>query len=185
MNWREKSKPSGKLMPMTAPAPRPITAITFDLGNVLVRVDHLRFCRRLAALTAGAPRRFMPRCSIQPGAGLRYRPHHLPGVLPAGHGPFRGGPALLPILRPLVRSLRPHGGHGGTGPAPGVPLPLFLLSNTNSLHFDYIKERFGLSWSLSGPSSCLTRWAAASRSRPSTSPSSGRWGAPGGNPLPG
>ncbi len=40
---------------MTAPEPRPITAITFDLGNVLVRVDHLRFCRRLAALAHLTP----------------------------------------------------------------------------------------------------------------------------------
>ena len=42
-------------MLMASPAPRPITAITFDLGNVLIRVDHLRFCRRLAALTALTP----------------------------------------------------------------------------------------------------------------------------------
>jgi FMN phosphatase YigB (HAD superfamily) len=36
-------------------APLKITAITFDLGNVLIRVDHLRFCRRLAALAALSP----------------------------------------------------------------------------------------------------------------------------------
>ncbi|MDP1761839.1 MAG: hypothetical protein Q8L43_06405, partial [Deltaproteobacteria bacterium] len=40
---------------MTSPAPRPITAITFDLGNVLIRVDHFRFCRRLAVLAALSP----------------------------------------------------------------------------------------------------------------------------------
>ena len=40
---------------MASPAPRPITAITFDLGNVLIRVDHFRFCRRLAVLAQLSP----------------------------------------------------------------------------------------------------------------------------------
>ncbi len=32
-----------------------IAAIAFDLGNVLVAVDHLRFCRRLAPLAGMSP----------------------------------------------------------------------------------------------------------------------------------
>ncbi len=32
-----------------------IAAIAFDLGNVLVKVDHLRFCRRLAQLAGMSP----------------------------------------------------------------------------------------------------------------------------------
>src|SRR5512140_3231768 len=39
---------------MSTPA-LPIAAIAFDLGNVLVKVDHLRFCRRLAALAGWTP----------------------------------------------------------------------------------------------------------------------------------
>ena len=31
--------------------PEAIKLITFDLGNVLVKVDHMEFCRRLAVLT--------------------------------------------------------------------------------------------------------------------------------------
>ena len=34
---------------MTSTSP-PIAAVAFDLGNVLVKVDHLRFCRGLAEL---------------------------------------------------------------------------------------------------------------------------------------
>ncbi len=36
---------------MNKPESTAIKLITFDLGNVLVRVDHLEFCRRLAVLT--------------------------------------------------------------------------------------------------------------------------------------
>ena len=38
---------------MTSPS-QPIAAIAFDLGNVLVKVDHLRFCRGLGELAGAA-----------------------------------------------------------------------------------------------------------------------------------
>jgi putative hydrolase of the HAD superfamily len=34
---------------------RPFDVLAFDLGNVLIRVDHLRFCRRLAGLAGLDP----------------------------------------------------------------------------------------------------------------------------------
>ena len=39
---------------MTSISP-PIAAVAFDLGNVLVKVDHLRFCRGLAELAGWPP----------------------------------------------------------------------------------------------------------------------------------
>ena len=130
---------------MTAPDPRPITAITFDLGNVLVRVDHLRFCRRLAALTALSPQEVYAQVfesALEPGydtGRISSREFyqrvtaHFGVALPYSRfcelwcdlfDPMEG---MAELVRHLASSF-----------------PLFLLSNTNALHFDYIKERFGL-----------------------------------------
>ena len=166
-------------MLMASPVPRPITAITFDLGNVLIRVDHLRFCRRLAALAALTPQEVYAQVfesSLEPGYDTgritsrefyQRVTDHFGVALPYSRfcdlwcdlfDPMEG---MAELVAHLASSF-----------------PLFLLSNTNALHFDYIKERFRLiSCSHSGPSSCPMRWAAANRSRPSTSPSSGRRGA--------
>lgn len=128
---------------MNAPVPRPITAITFDLGNVLIKVDHLRFCRRLAALTALTPRQVYARVfesSLEPGYDTgrittrefhqRVRDHF--GVaLPYSRfcdlwcdmfDPMEDMPQLVQRL--------------------AASFPLFLMSNTNSLHFAYVRERF-------------------------------------------
>jgi glucose-1-phosphatase len=128
---------------MASPAPRPITAITFDLGNVLIRVDHLRFCRRLAALTALSPREVYAQVfesSLEPGydTGLitsrefyQRVTEHFGVALPYSRfcdlwcdlfDPMEG---MAELVEHLASSF-----------------PLFLLSNTNSLHFDYITERF-------------------------------------------
>jgi HAD superfamily hydrolase (TIGR01509 family) len=128
---------------MTAPAPRTITAITFDLGNVLIRVDHLRFCRRLAALTALSPREIYARVfesSLEPGydtGRISTREFHQRvtehfGVdLPYPHFRDLWCDMFDPMddMPELVQRL-------------AASFPLFLLSNTNSLHFTYLRERF-------------------------------------------
>jgi glucose-1-phosphatase len=129
---------------MTAPALRPITAITFDLGNVLIRVDHLRFCRRLAALAALSPQEVYAQVfesALEPGydtGRISSREFyqrvtaHFGVALPYSRfcdlwcdlfDPMEG-------MAELVRHLASR-------------FPLFLLSNTNSLHFDSILARFG------------------------------------------
>jgi glucose-1-phosphatase len=130
---------------MNAPAPRPITAITFDLGNVLIRVDHLRFCRNLAALTALSPEEVYAQVfesALEPGydtgriSSWEFYERvtaHFGVALPYSRfcdlwcdlfDPMEG---MVEVVHHLASSY-----------------PLFLLSNTNALHFDYIKERFEL-----------------------------------------
>jgi FMN phosphatase YigB (HAD superfamily) len=128
---------------MALPASRTITAITFDLGNVLVRVDHFRFCRRLAALTTLSAEEVYARVfesDLEPGYDTgritsrefyQRVTDHFGVTLPYPRfrdlwcdlfDPMEGMPALVQHLAPRF--------------------PLFLLSNTNSLHFDYIQARF-------------------------------------------
>jgi FMN phosphatase YigB (HAD superfamily) len=129
---------------MAPPAPHVITAITFDLGNVLVRVDHLRFCRRLAALTALSAEEVYARVfesGLEPGYdtgrltsrefyqrvtdhfGVTFPYSQFRDIWCDLFDPMEGMAALVQHLAPLF--------------------PLFLLSNTNCLHFDYIQARFG------------------------------------------
>lgn len=128
---------------MNSPAPLKIAAITFDLGNVLVKVDHLRFCRRLAALAALSPQEVYAQVfesSLEPG----YDTGHLTSRefyqrVTAHFGvalPYPRFAALwcdifdpMDYMAEMVQHL-------------GSRFPLFLLSNTNCLHFDYIQARF-------------------------------------------
>ena len=130
---------------MTSPAPHPITAITFDLGNVLIRVDHLRFCRRLGALANLPPQEVYARVfesELEPGYDTgrissrefyQRVTSHFGVALPYAEfceiwcdlfDPMEG---MAELVQHLASSF-----------------PLLLLSNTNALHFDYIKERFQL-----------------------------------------
>ncbi|MHB9072984.1 MAG: HAD family hydrolase [Desulfobaccales bacterium] len=132
-----------RLTPPGPPLPGPITAITFDLGNVLVKVDHLRFCRQVAALAGLSPQEVYAQVfesSLEPGYDTgritsrefyeRITAHF--GVTPT-YARFRE--LWCDIFDPMeamaavVAHLAPR-------------FPLFLLSNTNSLHFNYIRERF-------------------------------------------
>ena len=130
-------------MLMASPVPRAITAITFDLGNVLIRVDHLRFCRRLAALAALSPQEVFAQVfgsSLEPGYDTgrissreffeRVTSHFVVG-LPYGEFCDLWCDIFDPMdgMTELVQHL-------------AARFPLYLLSNTNSLHFDYIQERF-------------------------------------------
>jgi FMN phosphatase YigB (HAD superfamily) len=128
---------------MKAPATPAISVITFDLGNVLVKVDHLRFCRRLGDLAGIAPREVYARVfesSLEPGYDTgritsqefyQRVTTHFRVTLPY----WRFSDFWCDIFDPmdgmeeLVRHLVPH-------------YPLYLLSNTNTLHFEYIRKRF-------------------------------------------
>jgi glucose-1-phosphatase len=130
---------------MKPSAPRPITGITFDLGNVLIKVDHLRFCRRLGALADLPPQEVYAQVfesALEPGydtGRISSREFyqrvttHFGVALPYPHfcdlwcdlfDPMEG---MAEVVEHLASSF-----------------PLWLLSNTNTLHFDYLKERFKL-----------------------------------------
>ncbi len=126
-----------------APGPRTITAITFDLGNVLVKVDHLRFCRRLAALAGLSPLAVYAQVfesSLEPGYDTgRITSREFYERVTAHFGVTLAYSQFCELwcdifdpmatMAAVVAHLAPR-------------FPLFLLSNTNSLHFDYIRERF-------------------------------------------
>jgi glucose-1-phosphatase len=120
-----------------------ITAITFDLGNVLVKVDHLRFCRRLAALAHLSAQEVYAQVfasSLEPGydtGRISSREFyqrvtaHFEVALPYSGFSHLWCDIFDPMddMGPMVQHL-------------AARFPLFLLSNTNSLHFAYIRERF-------------------------------------------
>jgi FMN phosphatase YigB (HAD superfamily) len=129
---------------MKAPSTLAITVITFDLGNVLVKVDHLRFCRRLGALAGISPRQVYARVfesSLEPGYDTgRITSREFYQRVTAHFGvalPYARFSDLwcdifdpMEAMAELVQHLESR-------------YPLYLLSNTNSLHFEYIQERFG------------------------------------------
>lgn len=127
---------------MTTP-PYSITAIAFDLGNVLVKVDHQRFCRGLAELTGLTPQEVYAsvfQTALEPGYDTgRLTSGEFHRLVQAHFGlelPFsRFRELWTEIFEPLddmeevvARLARRY--------------PLYLLSNTNELHFQYIQERF-------------------------------------------
>ena len=126
-----------------SPVPGPITAITFDLGNVLVKVDHLRFCRQMAALAGLSPQEVYAQVfesSLEPGYDTgRITSREFYERVTAHFGVTLAYARFCELwcdifdpmeaMAAVVAHLAPR-------------FPLFLLSNTNSLHFDYIRERF-------------------------------------------
>jgi len=120
-----------------------ITAITFDLGNVLVKVDHLRFCRRVAALAGLSPQEVYAQVfesSLEPGYDTgRITSREFYERVTAHFG--------LSLVYDRFRQLwcdifDPMESMAAVVAHLAPRFPLFLLSNTNSLHFDYIRERF-------------------------------------------
>jgi putative hydrolase of the HAD superfamily len=126
-------------------AAHPFAALAFDLGNVLVRVDHLRFCRRLADLAGVSPETAYDRIfasDLEPAFDTgRLSPQ-------AFH---RRVLDLFGVALPFPEFCRSW--CEIFDPMPGMAevvarlkgrLPLFLVSNTNALHFPYIWERYPL-----------------------------------------
>ena len=121
----------------------PIELITFDLGNVLIKVDHLEFCRRLAELagvTASEVFDFVFRGDLEP----QYDTGKISS--PDFH---RQITAHYNIFLDFARFSQWWNGLFSPMPEMGAVVhrlaqkyPLFLLSNTNELHFDYIRENY-------------------------------------------
>jgi len=127
---------------MTSTSP-PIAALAFDLGNVLVRVDHLRFCKGLSEL-AGRPPQEVYAAVFQSGLEPRYDRGRLSSREFHRRLQARFG---LDLPFPRFRDLW----NGIFDPLEDMEevvahlarrYPLYLLSNTNPLHFRYLRQRF-------------------------------------------
>jgi HAD superfamily hydrolase (TIGR01509 family) len=130
---------------MPAPSGLRIAAIAFDLGNVLVKADHLRFCRPVAALTGLTPEEVYAGVfgsELEPGfdTGRLSSEEFYRRLLerfgltlpyPKFCGLWNDIFAPLEDMDEAVARLAPR-------------YPLYLLSNTNPLHFQYIKEHYPL-----------------------------------------
>jgi glucose-1-phosphatase len=120
-----------------------LTVLALDLGNVLVKVDHLRFCRRLADLAGLTPGEVYARVfesdlefGYDTGRLTSEEFHHRVmdhfGVaLPFSQFSSWWNDIFDPMegMAELVRHL-------------AARFPLYLVSNTNSLHFTFIRERY-------------------------------------------
>jgi len=122
-----------------------ITAIAFDLGNVLIRVDHGRFCRRLGEAAGDSLQEVYDTVF---GSGLEQE--YDTGRLSSEEF-HQEVCRLFDIDLPFNRFS--EWWQGIFDPMEGMAelvaeladrYPLFLVSNTNALHFDYIHRRFPL-----------------------------------------
>jgi putative hydrolase of the HAD superfamily len=128
---------------MAASPPLNIKTVAFDLGNVLVKADHRRFCRGLGRLAGQSPeeiyaalfetdlepafdtgrissREFYRQVRAKVGVALPYADFEL-----LWNDIF----APMADMEGVVARLQGR-------------YPLFLLSNTNPLHFEYLQEHF-------------------------------------------
>jgi putative hydrolase of the HAD superfamily len=127
---------------MTSSSP-PIAALAFDLGNVLIKVDHLRFCRGLAELAGGTPQEIYAavfQSRLEPGydrGRLSSREFHrrlqvrfhldlpFPRFQDLWNDMFEPWEEMQEVVASLARRY-----------------PLYMLSNTNPLHFRFVRKRF-------------------------------------------
>ncbi len=121
----------------------PIAAIAFDLGGVLVAVDHLRFCRGLAGLAGVPPQEVYDAVfltSLEPGydtGRLSSREFHR--QLQARFRLDLPYSRFVELWTEVFDSLDDM---EAVAARLAQRYPLYLLSNTNELHFRYLKERF-------------------------------------------
>lgn len=121
----------------------PIQALALDLGNVLVKVDHFRFCRRLAGLARLTPEEVFTQVfesslehSYDTGRLTSEEFHrrvteHFQVALPY--------PQFTDWWNDIFDPLE---GMAETVSRLAARYPLYLVSNTNALHFAYIRERY-------------------------------------------
>ena len=122
-----------------------LKALALDLGNVLVKVDHFRFCRRLAGLAGLTSEEVYARIfesdlefGYDTGRLTSEEFHrrvldHFGVSLPFPQFSFWWSDIFDPMegMAALVRHL-------------AARYPLYLMSNTNPLHFDFIREHYPL-----------------------------------------
>jgi glucose-1-phosphatase len=123
--------------------PLDIRALALDLGNVLIKVDHLRFCRPLAALAGLTPEEVYVRVfesDLEPGFDTgrlsaeefhQRVMEHFGVALPFARfcSWWNDIFAPMPGMAEVVHGL-------------AAGYPLFLVSNTNALHFAHIRENY-------------------------------------------
>ncbi len=122
-----------------------IKALALDLGNVLVKVDHYRFCRRLGDLAGLTPEEVYDRVfasNLEPGYDTgRLTTEEFYQRVTAHFGvslSFAQFSAWWNDIFDPMEGMSELVGHLAT------KYPLYLISNTNSLHFDYIKKNYAL-----------------------------------------
>lgn len=132
------------------PSPN-LAAIAFDLGNVLIRVDHERFCRRLGEVACLPPREVYAIVFHS-----RLEPDYDTGRLSSWEF-YQEVCHRLGINLPFPRFCQwwqnifdPMEGMDEVVEALAGRYPLYLASNTNDLHFSYIYRRFPLLHHLTG-----------------------------------
>ncbi len=120
-----------------------ITVLALDLGNVLVKVDHLRFCRRLADLAGLTAEEVYARVfesDLEPGYDTgqltseefhRRVMEHFGVALPFSQFSSWWNDIFDPMegMAELAGRL-------------AARYPLYLVSNTNTLHFAYIRKNY-------------------------------------------
>lgn len=123
--------------------PSKIKLITFDLGNVLVRVDHGRFCQRLAKLVQAEAQHVFDYVFNSP-----LEPSYDTGKITSEEF-FQQIAAYFRLS--LTFELFVRWWNDLFDPMPGMEavvsrlkerFPLYLLSNTNPLHFEHIVANY-------------------------------------------
>lgn len=120
-----------------------IKALALDLGNVLVKVDHFRFCRRLAQLAGLSPEEVFAQVfasSLEPA----YDTGHLTSE-EFYHQVTEHFGLTLPYPQFCTwwnDIFDPMEGMAELVGQVAARYPLYLISNTNALHFAYIKESY-------------------------------------------
>lgn len=129
--------------PGSADTSREWRALAFDLGNVLIKVDHGRFCRGLAAIAGLSPQEIQDAVFA---TGLE--PDYDTGRLSSREF-YEGVKARFRLALPYPEFCRlwceifdPLEPMERVVQHLKERFALFLVSNTNVLHFDYIRQRF-------------------------------------------
>ncbi len=121
----------------------PIAAIAFDLGNVLVQVDHLRFCRHLSAVAGWTPQEVYAavfQTGLEPGydtGRLSSEEFHR-----RVQDHFRLDLPFSQFRQMWAEIFDPLEDMEAVAARLSRRYPLYLLSNTNELHFQYIRENY-------------------------------------------
>jgi glucose-1-phosphatase len=127
---------------MRTPTP-PIAAIAFDLGNVLVKVDHQHFCRRLAALAGCTPPEVYA-AVFETALETGYDTGRLSSEeFHRRVQNYFGLDLPFPLFGQMWAEIfAPLGDMEGVAAHLARRYPLYLLSNTNELHFQYIQANY-------------------------------------------